>query len=495
MTSGKDISSIQKRLTIIGFFVILVLLFSGCDASKALTKERKKTTENGLLKSIVFEGEEPERMKLSERMAYYKVPGVSISVIDNFKIEWTKEYGVTQVNSQNPVTSETIFQATSISQVVSASGVLALIGQKEMGLDVNINDYLRSWTIPDNQFTQEDKVTIRRLLSRSSGLVPCEYEGVESIENKASLKQIFDGEKTENPPVYVANVPGTELEYSEAGFAILQNLLEDISGQSFADFMSEVILTPLKMERSSFADFLPEQLFADAAFGHNREGFPIKGKGHIYPVAAANGLWTTPSDLAIFMVELMSAALGRSQNVFDSELARLMLSVHIGNQGLGLFIAGEGDDLHFYLRGNNKGFSGFLVGYPVKGQGVVIMTNSENGEYLIDEILRAVADAYQWPHFLPEIKKYLRLDPQIYQLYEGLYEVNPTYQLSVSHEDYYLIIQPSGQKATRFFVENATNFFSTDPYIRIRFVRDSNGTVTGLVLKQRDFSLEAKKID
>jgi len=123
------------------------------------------------------------------------------------------------------------------------------------------------------------------------------------------------------------------------------------------------------------------------------------------------------------------------------------------------------------------------------------MTNSENGEYLIDEILRAVAEAYKWPHFLPEIKKYLRLDSSIYQLYEGLYEVNPEYQLTVSYEDYYLIIQPSGQKATRFFVENATTFFSTDPYIRIRFVLDSNRTVTGLVLKQRDFSLEAKKID
>ena len=462
---------------------------------KLSQKKEKKTTENGLLKSIVFEGEKPERMKLSERMAYYKVPGVSISVIDNFKIEWTKEYGITQISSQNSVTFETIFQATSISQAVTASGVLALIAQEKMGLDVNINDYLQSWTIPDNQFTQKDKVTIRRLLSRSSGLVPLEYEGVESIENKPSLKQLLNGEKTENPPVYVANIPGTELEYSEAGFAILENLLEDLSGQSFADFMTEVILAPLKMERSSFADFLPEQLFIDAAFGHNREGFPIKGKGHIYPVAAANGLWTTPSDLAIFTIELMSAALGRSQNVFDPELARSMLSVHIGNQGLGLFIADEGDNLHFYIRGKNKGFSCFLVGYPVKGQGVVIMTNSENGEYLIDEILRAVSEAYNWPHFLPEIKKYLRLDPQVYQLYEGLYEVNPEYQLSVSFEDYYLIIQPSGQKATRFFVENATTFFSTDPYIRIRFVRDSKGTVTGLVLKQRDFSLEAKKIE
>ncbi len=491
-----DISSIQKKqLFAAGFFAILFLLFFGCDASKTLTKERIKTIENGLLKSIVFEGENPERMKLFERMAYYKIPGVSITAIDNFQIEWAKGYGVTQINSQDPVTVSSIFQATAISQAVSAAGLLTLVIRGEIGLDVNINDYLQSWTIPENQFTLKEKVTLRRLLSRNSGLVPLEYEGVESIENKPSLLQIFSGEKTKNPPVYVSSTPGTVLEHSEANFAILEKLIEDINGQLFAEFMDKAVLTPLKMEHSSFADSLPEHLFMDALFGHNREGFPFTGKGHFYPVIAANGLWTTPSDLAIFAIELMSAALGRSQNIFDPELARNMLSVHVGNQGLGFFIGDEGDNLHFFIRGKNEGFSSYLVGYPVKGQGVVIMANSENGEYLIDEILRAVAEAYGWPHFLPEIKKYFRLDSSIYQLYEGLYEVNPTYQLNVSYEDYYLIIQPTGQKATQFFVENATTFFSTDPYIRIRFVLDAGGTVTGLVLGQRDFRLEAKKID
>jgi len=484
-----------KHLSIFGLFAILFLLFSGCDASKTLTRQRIKTAENGLLKSIVFEGEKPERMKLTERMAYYKVPGVSISVIDNLQIEWAKGYGVTRLDGQDPVTITSIFQAASISQAVTAAGAMILVARGDIGLDVNINDYLQSWTLPENQLTQKDKVTLRRLLSRNSGLVPLEYEGIESIESKPSLLQILNGDKTDNPPVYVSSTPGTELEYSEAGFAIIEKLIEDVSGQFFAEFMARVVLTPLQMERSSFADILSEQMFIDAVFGHSREGFPFERKGHIYPVTAANGLWTTPSDLAVFTIELMSAALGHAQSFFDPELARRMLSVHIGNQGLGFFIGDEGDNLHFYIRGKNKGFSSFLVGYPVKGQGVVIMTNSENGEYLIDEILRAVSEAYDWPHFLPEIKKYFKLDPSVYRLYEGLYEVNPDYQLTVVYEDYYLIIQPTGQKATRFFVENPTTFFSTDPYIRIRFVRDAGGKVTGLVLRQRDFRLEAKKIE
>lgn len=485
----------QKRLSILGLFALFFLLLSGCDTSKTLTKERIKTAENGLLKSIVFEGEKLERMKLFERMAYYKVPGVSISVIDNFQIEWAKGYGVTKLDGQDSVTIFSIFQASSISQAVTAAGALILDARGDIELDVNINDYLKSWTLPENQFTQKDKVTLRRLLSRNSGLVPLEYEGVESIESKPSLLQILNGDNTDNPPVYVSSTPGTELEYSEAGFAIIEKLIEDVSGQFFAEFMARIVLAPLQMERSSFADILPEQMFIDAVFGHNREGLPFERKGHIYPVTAANGLWTTPSDLALFTIELMSAALGQqTQSVFGPELARDMLSVHIGNQGLGFFIADEGDNLHFYIQGKNKGFSCFLVGYPVKGQGVVIMANSENGEYLIDEILRAVSEAYDWPHYLPETKKYFRLDPSVYQLYEGLYEVNPDYQMTVVYEDYYLIIQPTGQKATLFFVENPTTFFSTDPYIRIRFVRDAGGKVTGLILRQRDFRLEARKI-
>ncbi len=337
----RDCPSRQKRLSFLGLIAIFFLLLSGCDTSKTLTKERIKTAEKGLLKSIVFEGEKPKRMKLFERMAYYKVPGVSISVIDNFQIEWAKAYGVTKINDQDPVSIFSIFQAASISRAVTAAGALTLVAKDEIELDTNINDYLQSWTIPDNQFTQKEKVTLRRLLSRSSGLIPLEYEAIESIENKPSLNEILNGEKTDNPPVYVANVPGSELEYSEAGFAILEKLIKDVSGQSIADFMTEVLLTPFTMERSSFEDILPERLFIDAVFGHNREGLPFKGKGHIYPVTAANGLWTTPSDLANFAIHLMSAALGHPQTVFDPQLARRMLSVKIGNQGLGFFIEDE----------------------------------------------------------------------------------------------------------------------------------------------------------
>jgi CubicO group peptidase (beta-lactamase class C family) len=483
------------RIVGIGILFFLMLFCTGCDAAKMLTKKRIKTTENGLLKAVVFQGQEPERMKLAERMAYYQVPGVSIAAVDNYAIEWARGYGIVYVHSTEPVTTESLFQAGELSQPVAAAGALSLAGQGTIDLDADVNDYLQSWKISGNRLGGEVQVTLRRMISHSAGLIALHYEGVESIEDTPSLDQILRGEQTGYPPVLIDRVHLSELNYSDAHFAVLERVLEDVEGKPFPEFIAQSVFSPLGMEHSSFAQTLPEFLFDEAATGHDREGNPIAGKGYIYPVTSAKGLWTTPSDLALFAIDLMQTALGQTQKILTPDLARHMLSFQSGNRGLGLRLDDAGDNLHFYLRGRSKGFTCFMVAYPVKGQGVVIMANSENGEELIDEILRAVSEAYKWPHFIPEVKKLFRLDPSIYKLYEGRYEVNPDYHLTVTHEDYYLVIQPTGQVPTKFYVESTATFFSTDPYIRIRFVRDAEGRVTGLVLRQRDFRLEAKKIE
>jgi hypothetical protein len=122
------------------------------------------------------------------------------------------------------------------------------------------------------------------------------------------------------------------------------------------------------------------------------------------------------------------------------------------------------------------------------------MVNSDNGAYLIEELLRSISDAYKWPHFIPEIKTYYRLDPSIYTQYTGKYEVNPEYILNVTHEDYYLVIQPTGQAPTRFFVESQTKFFSVDPYIEVRFLKGDDGKIDKLLLTQRGHTSTASKI-
>jgi hypothetical protein len=196
----------------------------------------------------------------------------------------------------------------------------------------------------------------------------------------------------------------------------------------------------------------------------------------------------------LFASEILRTGMGQGGRVLTAELARAMLTPQAGNRGFGFAIDGAGQDVRFHLEGRTHGYTCSLDVYPYKGQGAAIMTNSDNGFLVTEEILRAVSAAYEWPDWKPRERPLYRLDPSIYRQYIGRYAVTQDYVLDVTYEDYYLVIRPTGQAATKFFVENQTFFFSIDPYVRIQFLSDAKGVVTGLVLWQQDFKQEAKKV-
>jgi hypothetical protein len=136
-----------------------------------------------------------------------------------------------------------------------------------------------------------------------------------------------------------------------------------------------------------------------------------------------------------------------------------------------------------------------MVVYPGAGQGCVVMTNSDNGDVLIEEVLAAFSEAYGWADFKPVEKPVLRLAPEAYEELRGRFEVVPGYVLDVRPEDYYLVITPTGQAATRFYAEGQTLFYSTDPYVRIQFYRGAGGRIDSLVLWQKDFRRDARRVD
>jgi hypothetical protein len=232
----------------------------------------------------------------------------------------------------------------------------------------------------------------------------------------------------------------------------------------------------------------------NAASGHGRDGRPVEGKWTDSPAAAASGLWTSPSELLSFAADILRTAMGKGGKILTAALARAMLTPQDGNRGLGFEIEGTGTDIRFRLQGRTRGFTCSLDVYPYKGQGAVVMTNSDNGFLVTEEVLRSVSAAYEWPDFKPQERPLFRLDPSIYRQYVGRYEISPDYILDVSTEDYYLVIRPTGQAPTRFFVESQTFFFSVDPYVRIQFLSNQKGDVTGLILWQQDFKQEAKKV-
>jgi CubicO group peptidase (beta-lactamase class C family) len=190
--------------------------------------------------------------------------------------------------------------------------------------------------------------------------------------------------------------PATKVRYSGGGFCVMQQLLVDVGHKPFPEILDETVFRPLGMVHSTYQQPLPEELHESAAAGHGALGEVIPGRWNTYPEMAAAGLWTTASDLAHFGIELQRAKVGLATRVLTPPMAAQMLTRQLEGAGLGIFIEGKnGSTERFTHNGANAGFRSLLVAYS-SGQGVVILTNGDNGGDLISEILRGVAKEYGW---------------------------------------------------------------------------------------------------
>ena len=326
----------RMRLKLIQVVIVFVLSLSGCARFCEPSVERRiSSVERGLVSS--YSVPPWDTMALAERMEHYKVPGVSIAVIDAYQIEWAKGYGVLEAGRNDRVTAETLFQTASVGKPVVAAAALHHVDRGILELDRDVNDYLTSWQVPENAFTAERKVTLRRLLSHSAGMTVPGFRGYAWGEAVPNLEQILNGERPANsPPIRVDSVPGNEYRYSGGGYMVVQQLLEDVTGQPFPDIMQETILGPWGMSASTFESPLPQDLWAIAAAGHRGDGSVIPGGWHAYPeMGSGASMWATPSDLARFAIGVMEAYSGRSEFVLSQDMASQMLTPRIGQIGLG----------------------------------------------------------------------------------------------------------------------------------------------------------------
>src|SRR5258706_1119629 len=375
--------------------VLLLLLLSAasrCIVGAETTNERIERIEHGLVPAALIRGQPARTMTISERMAFHRVPGVSVAVIDKWQIDWARGYGLVEAGGTQPVTPDTLFQAASISKPVAAMAAIALVQRGKLSLDENVNSRLVSWKVPDNEFTKDQKVTLRRLLSHNAGLTVHGFPGYAADERLPTLVELLNGKNPANTkPISPDTVPGTELRYSGGGYCLLQQLMMDVTRKSFPDILQEIVFGPLRMSHSSYVQPLPSSRSGAAAVAHNSRGEPIKGKWHTYPEKAAAGLWTTPSDLARFAVELRKCRTGKSSRVLSTALAQQMLTPQMEETGLGIFMGGSGQTWRFMHGGANEGFRAVLVAYAETGWGAVIMANSDSGDALYEEILRSIA--------------------------------------------------------------------------------------------------------
>ncbi|WP_395753269.1 serine hydrolase domain-containing protein [Prosthecobacter sp.] len=330
-------------------------------------------------------------------MSKANVAGLSLAILHDGKIVKAKGYGVADKNSRMPVTTETLFQAASISKSLAALGALRLVEQKVLSLDADVNTVLKEWKVPENEHTQEKKVTLRGILSHSAGLSVHGFDGYEAGAPVPNLRQVLEGAKPANSAaVRVESVPGTQWKYSGGGYCVLQQMMQDTTAKPFASFMREAVLEPLGMKSSTWEQPLTESRAAQAATGHYGDGTPVKGRWHVYPETAAAGLWTTASDLARFVTGVRRAYAGESTSVITQAMARQMLTVQMNPYGLGLVLDGTGDSLVFSQSGRNEGYDAFVLGYAHKAQGVAILINSNDDSGMLGELLREIVVTCGW---------------------------------------------------------------------------------------------------
>jgi CubicO group peptidase (beta-lactamase class C family) len=343
---------------------------------------------------------------LAERMAHYNVPGVGIAVTNDFNLEWVKSYGIIHTGNRRPVNIGTYFQAASTSKLVTSAIVMHYVEKKILKLDEDVNRYLKSWKVPENDFTRKQKVTLRLLLTHQAGLPTTNFPQKKNA-GEPTLVQVLKGESPAlNKPALVEYEPGTRWQYSNIGYLVIQQVLEDVLCKPFAQIAKETLFEPLGMKHSTFEYPLKPEQQAKEAMPHDAEG-----KAHeprIGPPAVAHGdLLTTPSDLALFTIELMRAYQGsraakgllskdmvrqmfRKERDLDPKMFGLPLQI-----GLGCILYGTGDHFVFAHPGSNlPGMNCWLLGYPETGRGIVIMTNGVKGEILALEIISAFNREY-----------------------------------------------------------------------------------------------------
>lgn len=330
-------------------------------------------------------------INIKERIQYYNVTGLSVTLMDNAQINMAESYGLLEAGTNRNVTNHSIFNACSISKFLTGMLVMIVTEQGLLDLDEDVNNRLKSWKVPVNEHTKNKKVTLRNLLSHQSGMIDPEnsFSELNSFHEIPSMAKLLEGRTPYcNEPIKAKYEPESDFQYSDAGFCIIQQLIEDLTGKPFKEVMDERIFQPLNMNSSTYS----AKKKADFSCGHNKKGEIVVGKYPIYPYPAASGLWTTPSDLATLVIELMNALKGESKIGLSASKAKEMISSQGCKEwtGLGVFLDGSETNLEISSLGWGEGFQCMMAAYPYLGTGFVIMTNTDLGVHQMKGIIGEV---------------------------------------------------------------------------------------------------------
>lgn len=433
-----------------------------------------EAVEQHLSRYIVLKNSPEQDMQLAQRMAELHVPAVSMAAVRNGRIDWAQAYGVSSLGGTQ-ATTRTLFCAASISKPVTAMGVLKLVQEGKIDLDTDVNQYLKRWKLPDNHFTTGRKVTVRELLNHTSGIGTHNGEIYDPSKPIPTFLQLLNGAPPARiPPVRVEAVPGTKFAYANGGYLVLSLLIEDVTGEPFAKFMKQAVLDPIGMKDSTFDAPLPQRMASKAATAYPTDSNAVPPSKFVEPNLAAGGLWTTPTDLAKFLIEVQKECEGKSHQVLNQSTAQLMAKAGLGSWGLGFRVGGKPGNLYITHEGSAY-FENEMFIY-LHGGGFVVMTSGGEGHTLADELLHSAGTVYDFPDFKPLERTAVALPSATLARYVGTYGF-----VKVTMSQGILVAEiPMGSTPQRLYAESPTHFFVLDGPQELSFHVDAQNHVNSV---------------
>ncbi|MBV6656114.1 MAG: beta-lactamase family protein [Mameliella sp.] len=398
-------------------------------------KDRKTELENGIRGKVKFE-EEPENFSsIYSKMSEYKIPALSLAVINHGEIEWADIYHNPDFKAIQELDCSSIFQAASLSKPVTFMAALRMHAAGKIDLDKNIQGYLKDFIIPEGKQTETNPVTLRNIFSHTSGINPGGYQGYKRDSILPSDLDILQGTKGANTPaIAVVNPPNEVLVYSGGGYTLAELTLQDIFDDEFADIMHQWILEPAGMEYSEFTQPFPDSNAYKVAKGYTASGEILEGGWRNHPEQAAAGLWSNAIDMAKFLTEIYKGYHGQSTIFSKSDIESIIAQERDGHV-YGFIINRHEEDIAIMHYGGNIGYRTGMTISLTTGNGLVYLINSDNGGALGNELLLSAAQVYDWQHFEQTLLKRDEVAPNLLASLEGDYKWNSQINLTVTFDE------------------------------------------------------------
>lgn len=468
-------------MKILLFTISLFLFLTKTEGQTTYSNKVKaeiKHVENNLFGRVILNGKADN---IIDRMAYYKVKGLSIAVVKNYQLVWAKGYGWADEQEKRAVKTTTLFKPGSISKSLNAVGILKLAQDNKLDLYKDINNYTTSWKFPYDSLSKGRKITLANLLSHTAGLsVYGGFPGYDVNGNIPTIPQILDGKEPANtPPVRSLFEPGLKFQYSGGGTIISQLIITDLTHQSYEKFMFDSVLQPMGMTNSFFSVAPPNKKELNKyAMGYTVDGSKVEATFRVYPEQAPLGLWTTPTDLSKYLIETQLAFQGKSSKVVNHQMASLLLTPYIDNSAtMGAFIGERNGEKYFFHDAGNEGYRGLYYGSVKGGNGVVIFVNSDDGNIIL-ELLNSVASVYNWKGFdKPKNINTITVPETTTQKYTGVYLYDGKIA-EVTKENNGLVYWTNNQSCKIYFT-SLNDFINLEFPSEKSFLTDSLGNVTG----------------